>query len=200
MESMQTIYQPLDERRSQIRLIEIISIGGSGKVKCKLSVSSLEDNPEFAALSYVWGDPKVTKDIILNNEIFSAATNLAAALKHVKAHWCNAFPDRSPGLFRIWADAICINQKDPEERSSQVNLMRDIYAKAELVLSWLGYRIDEIDVALEALKTIAKETRELSSPEAGFEWLKSYPTWYAEPEETGDEPPWDAIQGPWKAI
>ncbi|PMD61064.1 HET-domain-containing protein, partial [Hyaloscypha bicolor E] len=163
---MQTIYQPLDQRRSQIRLIEIISIGGSEKVKCKLSVSSLEDNVEFAALSYVWGDPKVTKDIILNNEIFPVTTNLAAALKHVKAHWCNAFPDRNPGLFRIWADAICINQKDPEERSSQVNLMRDIYAKAELVLSWLGHRIDEIDVALKALKTIAKETRELSSPEA----------------------------------
>jgi hypothetical protein len=200
MESMQNIHQPLDERRSEIRLIEIISSGGSGRVKCRLSVSSLEDNPEFAALSYVWGDPKVTEDIILNNEIFPVTTNLAAALKHVKAHWCNAFPDRSPGLFRIWADAICINQKDPKERSSQVNLMRDIYAKAELVLSWLGHRIDEIDVALKALKTIAKETWELSSPEAGFEWLKSYPTWYAETEETGDKAPWDAIQGPWNAI
>lgn len=47
---------------------------------------------------------------------------------------------------------------------------------------------------------IAKETWELSSPEAGFEWLKSYPTWYAETEEAQDKAPWDAIQGPWNAI
>jgi hypothetical protein len=200
MESMQTIYQPLDERRSEIRLLEIVSSGGSGRLKCRLSVSSLEDNPEFAALSYVWGDPRVAEDIILNDEIFPVTSNLAAALNHVKAHWCNTFRNQNPGLFRIWVDAICINQKDPKERSSQINLMRDIYAKAELVLSWLGHRIDEIDVAFKALKTIVKETRELRSPEAGFDWLKSYPTWYAEPEETGDKAPCDAIPGPWNAI
>jgi hypothetical protein len=189
MQSMQTIYPPLDKKRSEIRLVEILSIDGDEKVQCRLSISSLEDNPTFTALSYVWGDPKVTEDIMLNDELFPGTTNLGAALKYVKAHWCSSFPDRSPGHFRLWVDAICINQKDQNERSSQVDLMREIYSKAELVLSWLGHGIDEIDIAFEALKAIAKETGELGSEEAGDEWLKSYPTWWAKPAEI-----WDAIR------
>jgi hypothetical protein len=81
------------------------------------------------------------------------------------------------------------NQKDPDERSSQVNLMREIYSKAELVLSWLGHGIDEIDIAFDTLKTIAKETRELGTEDAGAEWLKSYPTWWNESVRI-----WESIQ------
>lgn len=192
MQSIQAIYQPLDERRSEIRLIEILS--SDEKIQCRLSISSLKDNPEFTALSYVWGDPKVTEDIILNDELFPVTTNLGAALRYVKGHWCSTFPNRSPGLFRLWVDAICINQKDKSERSSQVNLMREIYSKTELVFSWLGHGIEELDVAIEAVKIIAKETKELGYKKADVKWLKSYPSWCAEPEEAGDKPPWDAIK------
>jgi Tetratricopeptide repeat/Heterokaryon incompatibility protein (HET) len=101
IQSMQTIYQSLDERRSQIRLVEILSNDGDEKVQCRLSILSLEDNPTFTALSYVWGDPKVTEDIMFNNELFPVTTNLGAALKYFKAHWCSNFPDQSPGLFRL---------------------------------------------------------------------------------------------------
>jgi hypothetical protein len=112
MQSIQALYQPLDESRSEIRLLEVLSSAGDGGVKCRLSVSSLEGNPTFTALSYVWGDPGVTEDIILNDEVFPVTKNLSAALKYIKAHWCSYFPDRSPSLFRLWVDAICINQKD----------------------------------------------------------------------------------------
>jgi hypothetical protein len=43
----------------------------------------------------------------------------------------------------LWADAVCINQKDAEELNEQVLLMRQIYQKAERVFVHLG------DVALE---------------------------------------------------
>jgi hypothetical protein len=140
----------LGERRSEIRLVEILS--SDEKIQCRLSISSLKDNPEFMALSYVWGDPKVTEDIILNDELFPITTNLAVAPRYVKGHWCSTFPNRNPGLFRLWVDAICINQKDRSERSSQVNLMREIYSKTELVFSWLGNRIEEVDIAIGAFK------------------------------------------------
>jgi tetratricopeptide (TPR) repeat protein len=188
-QSMQTMYQPLNERRSEIRLLEFLSDDGDEMVQCRLSTSSLEDNPEFTALSYVWGSPKITENVILNNELFPATVNLATALKYVKAHWCKNFPDRDPRLLRLWVDAICIDQKDPNERGSQVDLMRDIYSKAELVLSWLGHEIDEMDIALDALKTIAKEIRELGMEGAGVEWLKSYPTWWNDSAEF-----WEPIQ------
>jgi hypothetical protein len=38
----------------------------------------------------------------------------------------------------VWIDAICINQEDLEERSSQVQLMRDLYQRSARVLVWLG--------------------------------------------------------------
>lgn len=37
-----------------------------------------------------------------------------------------------------WIDALCINQMDDEEKSSQVQMMGRIYREAELVLVWLG--------------------------------------------------------------
>jgi tetratricopeptide (TPR) repeat protein len=189
IQSMQTMYQPLNEGRSEIRLIEILSDDGDAIVQCRLSISSVEDNATFAALSYVWGDPKTTEEIVLNDELFPATINLAAALKYVRAHWCNNFPDRNPKAFRLWVDAICINQKDPNERSSQIDLMRDIYSKAELVLSWLGHGIDEIDIAFDAFKTIANLTRELGSKYTEEDWLKSFPTWCNDTAES-----WESIQ------
>jgi hypothetical protein len=39
----------------------------------------------------------------------------------------------------IWLDAVCINQDDIQERSHQVQSMRQIYSGAKCVYSWLGY-------------------------------------------------------------
>ena len=189
IQPMQTRYPPLDEKRSEIRLIEIRSDDGVEMVECRLSISSLEDNPKFTALSYVWGSPTITEDIILNDELFPATINLAAALKYVKTHWCNNFPDRNSKSFRLWVDAICINQKDSNERNSQIGLMRDVYSKAELVLSWLGHGVDGVDIAFDALRTIAKETRDSGTEYTGVEWLKSYPTWWNDSAES-----WEAIE------
>jgi hypothetical protein len=38
----------------------------------------------------------------------------------------------------IWIDALCINQKDIEERAAQVRLMGKIYRQARRVIIWLG--------------------------------------------------------------
>lgn len=38
----------------------------------------------------------------------------------------------------LWIDAICINQKDDEEKSSQVGIMRQIYERAFQTIVWLG--------------------------------------------------------------
>jgi hypothetical protein len=38
----------------------------------------------------------------------------------------------------LWINAICINQKNNEEKTAQVRKMRDIYKTAVLVISWLG--------------------------------------------------------------
>jgi len=43
----------------------------------------------------------------------------------------------------MWADAICINQQDEEEKGVQVQMMRDIYKKARIVTVFLGSGTDE---------------------------------------------------------
>ena len=48
----------------------------------------------------------------------------------------------------FWIDAICIDQKNIEERNSQVRLMREVYQKASEVVVWLG--ADKKDSAVGA--------------------------------------------------
>ncbi len=38
----------------------------------------------------------------------------------------------------LWADQICINQDDIEERNHQIEFMREIYANARRTLIWIG--------------------------------------------------------------
>ena len=42
------------------------------------------------------------------------------------------------GPLQIWTDAVCINQSDLDERSSQVSMMCDIYKDARNCQIWLG--------------------------------------------------------------
>lgn len=59
-----------------------------------------------------------------------------------------------------WADAICINQIDNEEKSFQVNQMGDIYDRAAEVVIWLGDDTDGVaEVAFNGLRQINKSIR-----------------------------------------
>ncbi|PMD19576.1 hypothetical protein NA56DRAFT_575268 [Hyaloscypha hepaticicola] len=109
-------YHNLDASRSEIRLLEILGSDiPSSIVKCRQTTVSLPDRPSFAALSYVWGDPLITENIELDRVTMPVTTK----------------------PLRLWADAICINQQDFDERNAQVRLMGSIYSDANIVLSWL---------------------------------------------------------------
>lgn len=57
----------------------------------------------------------------------------------------------------IWIDAICINQKDDEEKAWQVRLMGDLYQKASKVLAWLRAPADDSDAVIDYLNTLRKQ-------------------------------------------
>ena len=125
------IYRSLDPVCRQIRLLTLHP--GSEEeedVKCHLEHVSLEDNPEFTALSYVWGDPTDTRTILLHNIPFPVTKNLHAALRSIRC--------RFPELSALWVDALCINQQDLPERSCQVPLMQFIYGQAKHTIVWFG--------------------------------------------------------------
>jgi len=57
----------------------------------------------------------------------------------------------------IWADAVCINQQDPFEKTEQVQLMRDIYKAAMRVIIWLGPSTPETYCTIKEMEKLGDE-------------------------------------------
>ena len=57
-------------------------------------------------------------------------------------------------IIPLWVDAVCINQINISERTTQVRMMRTIYSnsRAACVLIWLGEAEATDDIALLLLK------------------------------------------------
>jgi Heterokaryon incompatibility protein (HET) len=131
-------YQPLPAMSNApiIRLIELLPSGSSDQmIACKMVHASLGTPPNYEALSYTWFHdgypwiPNTPTPILCNNTHLNIPMSLETALRHL----CDQTEPRV-----IWADAICINQNDSDEKTHQVSLMRNIYRKASRVMIWLG--------------------------------------------------------------
>jgi hypothetical protein len=97
-------------------------------IRCVLSPARLNDvNTSYTAISYMWGRRDADQVIELDNASFSVTENLWTCLRKFRNH-------RDGNNF--WVDAICINQEDSDERSSQVSQMGKIYANAQEVVIW----------------------------------------------------------------
>jgi hypothetical protein len=104
---------------------------------------------DYAALSYVWGDERQTRKIIVNDQEMQVTQNLEQALRKFRKQ-----SEFQVG-FGLWVDAICINQRDFEERGSQVQRMRQIYGQAWAVIAWLGEEERESDKAIQLVRQLA---------------------------------------------
>ncbi|RYP12210.1 hypothetical protein DL767_011415 [Monosporascus sp. MG133] len=149
------LYRPLDKSRHEIRLITILPCENDDEpVACRLETASLTDELEYVAMSYVWGDPSVTKDILVNDTVFPVTTNLEAGLWHFRKYGLVPCEDKK-GEVSLWVDAICINQQDVLERNQQVACIGILYRNASFVLSWLGWPgARRIDTSLRLMKSL----------------------------------------------
>lgn len=96
----------------------------------------------YEAISYAWGAPSYTEPISINGLQYSMTYSLACALHRFRHLDQNRY---------LWADALCIDQGNTEEKSRQVLNMFTIYQKAERVLVWLGPEVPETATAIDAL-------------------------------------------------
>ncbi|KAI4686034.1 uncharacterized protein J4E88_003871 [Alternaria novae-zelandiae] len=128
------MYSWLDASRKEIRLLHVHPGAWNDDIECHLQTVSLNDNPKFYAISYVWGDPTITLPITIDGEPLEITQNLRNGLQRLR---------RTNEALVIYADAACINQSDLNERSEQVQLMGEIYSSAEEVFIWLGYGNDK---------------------------------------------------------
>ncbi|KAB8072603.1 heterokaryon incompatibility protein-domain-containing protein [Aspergillus leporis] len=83
----------------------------------------------YEAISYVWGNSENIRQINCQGYSFNVTASLFQALRQVRQ------PSEPR---RIWADAICINQLDLEEKALQVNMMGEIYSHAQQVIVSFG--------------------------------------------------------------
>jgi hypothetical protein len=147
-------YNPLREEKNEIRLLTLVEGRNSAFVWCKLDHHSLSKHPPYTALSYHWGNPAITKTVMINEQKAQVTVNLEAALRQLEAD----------GYSKIWVDAICINQDDSEERSRQILRMRKIYTQASEVVAWLGIGDENSKVAMKFIKTVTKGETGFQNP------------------------------------
>jgi hypothetical protein len=126
---------------NEIRLIELLPpkkkpLDGPSDdfIYCKIHTALILQPPDYEALSYSWGsvDRNLPISVLSDNsveEAFFGTRQLMMALRRL----------RHPATSRmLWIDQLCINQKDPDEKGPQIQLMKDIYRKAKRAVVWLG--------------------------------------------------------------
>jgi hypothetical protein len=143
--SSEPLYTPLDNARNEIRLLRIASCCDRDS-SLRMFKYSLDDRPEYVALSYVWGDPKDTRPIRVNERDVQVTKNLADALLQLQ---------QDERVLFLWVDALCINQADDEEKSVQVQKMGQIFSAAGQVVGWLGIGSEEDRAAMRMLKLMS---------------------------------------------
>lgn len=112
----------------------------------------LSNRDVYEPLSYTWEDCDTVQDSLENTgddshpRLFLMDTGYFGSLK-LTSNCAEALRSvrKSQTERTIWVDSICVNQDDPEERSRQVDLMKEIYAKAFTVLVYLGRESTEDD-------------------------------------------------------
>ncbi|KAK2020977.1 hypothetical protein LX32DRAFT_714484 [Colletotrichum zoysiae] len=87
------------------------------------------------------GDPGRTAGILCEGAEIRVTTNLFDALRR----WRRADED-----VVLWADAVCIDQRNAPEKAHQIALMADVYSRAASVLVWLG----DDDAGLEGIEAL----------------------------------------------
>lgn len=113
---------------NELRLLQIQPSRDPGsEIKCQLLTTSLASTGSYIALSYCWGDPGTKGKIIVSQRPMMVTRNLISALQDL----------RGRGYLRVWADAVCIDQSNLEERSQQILRMAGIYRSAWKVVAFL---------------------------------------------------------------
>ena len=125
-----TIYTSISSSDAEIRLATLEPGCYEDTLVVNLYVSRLlHEPPEYEALSYVWGTARSPNEALVNGTAMTICANLDCALRHIR------YEDRH---CTVWIDALCIDQANLNERSSQVQMMNRVYSEAHTVVIWLG--------------------------------------------------------------
>lgn len=112
-----------------IRILTLLPGQWSSSICCLLNEAALDDNITYEAISYAWGNQNDRTTIILENVKTEIPSSLETALRHLR---------HSTKALQLWADAVCINQQDLDEKAHQISMMSDIFRRCKSTYIWLG--------------------------------------------------------------
>lgn len=123
---------------------------GSGDICISIARQAIDQSSEhvYAAVSYVWGSPRLSRYIQCNGAPLKVTANVLELLQRLR---------HKDNPIRLWIDAICINQLDVPERNHQVSLMKSIYSNASQVLIWTGKQDSNTSSVFSWFESIVRE-------------------------------------------
>jgi hypothetical protein len=144
-----------------------------GTVEIEVDQYTLTEDLDYDAISYVWGSAPVFVTVKCNGRPLIVTSTALQMLHYLHRYQTNT------SARKIWVDAICINQEDQKEKSTQIPLMRDIYSQAGAVVVWIGPSTPETDVFFaefqevrdKSERWIAKHTADPDCPDPSREEL-----------------------------
>lgn len=173
-------YAPLQDPARHIRLLKILPEVYPGVQSVSMVAVPLSEAPNYAAISYTWGEPPADEPIDVDGRRMFVGKNCRHVLWQLQYH----------DLFEYyWIDAICINQSDVGEKGPQVQMMGDIYRMSKCVLACFGEHDDDSNTLFARLRGLefalgasnekdqkVSYARGLTSRRPDYTWLGSLKT------------------------
>jgi hypothetical protein len=103
----------------------------------------------YEAVSYVWGAPILTFPVhhIADGSQIFVTENLDHVLRSQRHALDTCW---------LWADAMCIDQRNDREKEVQIPLMIDIYRGAKRVLAWLHQGDEAVERGMRCIDRISR--------------------------------------------
>jgi hypothetical protein len=161
--------RPASQIDGQFRLLLLLPGLSGTKLICSLHHTSFKAHLPYEALSYSWDDPNIIQSctsingssdrtyiITIGGQDMEIGRNLYKALLQIR----DEQKKDGIGIIKIlWVDAICIDQKNNEEKSEQIMIMARIYSQATRVLMWLGEDSENVDLAFDTIEELSWTVR-----------------------------------------
>ncbi|KAH5165763.1 hypothetical protein HBI38_051170 [Parastagonospora nodorum] len=154
---------------------------GDDPIVCNLRTSAISEE-EYDAVSYVWGTNVRDQHIECDGQDVLITTNLLQLLRRIRS---------SDKPLVLWADSICINQDDKNDKGHQVGLMSKIYRAAKRVLIHVGPDLDDHGPALCSLLEDVDQLIQETCKNIDMSW-DSFP-YPKENEPFQDDSRWDSL-------
>jgi len=154
------VYKPLN--RGEIRILDLQPGEESSPLEGSIRHVDLKSPGSFTSISYVWGreDTPLGPPLKTPEGTVRCSFSLGAALRAAR---------KQTGVVSVWADAMCIDQQNSEEKVTQILQLKRTFQSSKQVLAWLGHESDDSTHVINTLKSMGSGAKvETPSLTSGF--------------------------------